>query len=124
MNLFKKLKRFEVGKLFVCKIFVADNLRYKSYFGMISEYDSLYTPRFLGIKILYGNGKTLKDPIYDTKYVATVDALDPQKNLYYEKLGNITDTFTPIIIGKKTKISSAKIQKLNSILKETYEKPE
>ncbi len=116
MNLFKKLKRFGVGKLFVCKIFVADNLQYKSYFGMISEYDSLYTPRFLGLKILYDNGKTLKDPIYDTKYVATIDALKPEENLYYKKLGNITDIFNPIIIGKKAKISLTKIEELNSIL--------
>lgn len=120
MSLFKKSKRFEVQNLFVCKIFLADNLRYKSYFGMIGEYESLWTERFLGIKILYGNGKTLKDPIYDTEYVVEVDSLKPHKNLYYKKLGNITDIFNPIIIGKKAKISLTKIKELNSILEVEY----
>lgn len=120
MNLFKKLKRFDVKNLFVCKVFAADNLRYKSYFGMIGEYDSLWTERFLGIKILYGNDETLKDPIYDTEYVVKVNSLDPERNLYYRKLGNITDIFNPIIIGKKAKISLTKIKELNSILKVEY----
>lgn len=120
MNLFSKLKRFDVKNLFVCKIFIADNLRYKSYFGMIGEYDSLWTPHFLGIKILYGNDEILKDPIYDTKYVARVNALYPEENLYYKKLGNITDIFNPIIIGKKAKISLTKIKELNSILEVEY----
>lgn len=123
MKLFKRsLKRFEIKNLFVCKVFAADNLRYRSYFGMIGEYDSLWDERFLGIKILYGNDKTLKDPIYDTKYVAKIDSLDPDKNLYYRKLGNITDIFNPTIIGKKSKISLTKIEELNTILKAEYDR--
>lgn len=117
MSLLKKLKRFELKNLFVCEIYAADNLRYKSYMGMIGEYDSSWTPRFLGIKILYGNYKILKDPVYDTEYVAKVDSLYPDKNLYYKKLGNITDIFDLTTIGKNTKISLSKIQELNSILK-------
>lgn len=121
MKLFKSLKRFDVKNLFVCKVFVADNLQHK-YFGMIGgEYVSLWTPHFLGIKILYGNGKNLKDPIYDTEYVDEVDSLHPDKNLYYQKLGNIADIFDSITIGKKAKISLTKIQELNSLIKETYE---
>lgn len=120
MSLFTKSKRFEVGKLFVCKIYRADNLRYKSYFGMIGVYDSLYTSHFLGIKVLYDNYTVLKDPIYDTEYVAKIDALEPEKNLYYNKLGNITDIFNPTIIGKKSKISLTKIEELNSILEVEY----
>lgn len=68
MNLFKRLMRFEVEKLFVCKIFIADNLHYKSYYNLIGEYISVWNPRFLGIKILYGN-KTLEDPICNTQYI-------------------------------------------------------
>lgn len=123
MKLFKRsLKRFEVKNLFVCKVYVADNLQLK-YFGMIGdEYVSLWTPLFLGIKILYGNDKILKDPIYGTKYIAraNVDSLNPDKNLYYRKLGNITDIFNSTIIGKKSKISLSKIEELNSILEVEY----
>ncbi len=121
--LFKKFKRFEVSKLFICAIYRADNLRYKSYFGMIGEYESLWNKCFLGIRILYGNGKILKDPIYDTEYVAEVDSLKPHKNLYYKKLANIADIFD-ITIGKKTKISLTKIEELNSILKVEYDRQE
>lgn len=120
MMLFKKLRRFDVSKLFICAIYRADNLRYKSYFGMIGEYESLWNECSLGIRILYGNGKILKDPIYDTEYVAKVDSLKPHKNLYYKKLGNITDIFNPTIIGKKSKISLTKIEELNSILEVEY----
>lgn len=122
MKLFKKLKRFEVSQLFICKIYRADNLRYRSYFGMIGQYESLWTECFLGIKILYGDGKVLKDPIYDTEYVAEVDSLHPEKTLYYNKLGNITDVFNPTIIGKKSKISLTKIEELNTILKAEYDR--
>lgn len=122
MNLFSKLKRFNVKNLFVCKVYVADNLQHK-YFGMIGgEYVSLWTPLFLGIKILYGNDKILKDPIYGTEYIAraNVDALKPEKKLYYHKLENSTDIFKLVIIGKKM-ISVNKIEKLNSLFQEVYE---
>lgn len=117
MSLFKKLKRFEVSKLFVCKIYSADNLHYKSYYGLIGEYISVWNPRFLGIKILYGN-KTLIDPIRNISYIREkkIDCFNEHKILYYKKIGNITDIFNPTIIGKKSKISLTKIEELNSIL--------
>lgn len=120
MKLLKKLKRFEVKYLFVCKIFAADNIRCKPYLGMFGVYDSLWTQRFLDIKILYGNDKILKDPVYGTEYVNTVNALHPEKNLYYQKLGNITDIFEVPTIFKRKRIPLTKIEELNSILKEEF----
>lgn len=118
MALLKKLKRFKVKNLFVCKIFAADNLKSVPY----SLCSSTWNPCFLGFKILYGNDKILKDPIYGTKYVAKVDSFHPENNLYYNKMGNITDIFGLTRIGKKMKISSTKIEELNSVLEEVANK--
>ncbi len=123
MNLFKKLKRFEVKKLFVCRIYSADNLRYKPYLDMISEYYSIWTPRFLGIKILYGD-KVLKDPIYDIEYISIkeINGLNPSKNQYYQIIGNIIDIMGEDSVNKKLKISLDKIKELNSKLDEILSK--
>lgn len=120
MNILKKLIRFPVKDLFVCEVLAADNLRYIAC-RRIGEYDSVWIERSLGFRILYGNSKTLEDPIYNTKYVSNINALYPEKNRYYKNLGNITDVFETTTIGKGKKISLDKIEKLDSILKKKYE---
>lgn len=118
MSLFRRMKRFKLRRLSVCKIYIADGLHYQpDYDGMFGEYFSVWKEHFLSIKILIGN-KIRKDPIYKCKYVpkSKINALYPSKNnKYYRDYGYITDYFH---FGKKTKISLDEIEELNSILNE------
>lgn len=124
MNLLKRLKRYKVKKLHVCAIFRADNLQHKPYLGyMIGEFDTTWTANLLGLKILFGDiGEVLKDPTEKTEYIPSDDlrGFYPDKNLYYEE--KIVFSFTPEEIAKRSKISLAKIEELNSVLNEELNK--
>lgn len=124
--LFKKLKRFDVANLFVCKIYRADDLHNEPVPHRISAYHTKWIDHFHGVKILYCNNfvydNILVDPIYNIQYIpeSALDGLHSDRNQYYNKLGNISDIFNPSIIGKKSKISLTKIEELNTILDVEY----
>ena len=125
MGLLKRLRRFDIKDLSVCKIFAAEDLKSEP---IIKAYGfgtrTTWYGRYLGVKILFAtkifsfHDGVLKDPIYGIKYIPMnkLDADSPHKNLYYQQLGNITHFFDSIEIGKKSKISLAKIEVLVSLL--------